>query len=266
MLGFNGGLRGKRRGPATDAASGLWSPNEQSVAKREDAWPYGMAANPNFSSVSLLLHMDGSNNSTTFTDSSSTARPINRFGDAKISTTQSKFSGASGLFDGTGDYLTTTIASAIGTGPYTFEGFFYPVDNSSWRTILTVGGIAVYWHQGAVIGYGGNIPGSDLRSKQGQFGSKPALSLNTWHHFALTRTSNGIVYVFADGLQGGLSLGTSSNTVTGNTFNASSTAMNIASNGAGGEFFNGYLDELRIARDAVYTTNFTPPTAPFPEA
>jgi hypothetical protein len=43
MLGFNGGLVGKER-LATSAAlgaSGLWLPNEQSVAKRASKWPAG---------------------------------------------------------------------------------------------------------------------------------------------------------------------------------------------------------------------------------
>lgn len=39
MLGFNGGLLGARRVPTTGAASGLWVPNEQSVAQRAGIWP-----------------------------------------------------------------------------------------------------------------------------------------------------------------------------------------------------------------------------------
>ena len=39
MLGFNGGLIGTRRVPTLQSASGLWLPNEQSVAKRTGIWP-----------------------------------------------------------------------------------------------------------------------------------------------------------------------------------------------------------------------------------
>ena len=39
MLGFNGGLMGVRKVPTSGAASGLWAPNEQSVAKRAGIWP-----------------------------------------------------------------------------------------------------------------------------------------------------------------------------------------------------------------------------------
>lgn len=50
MLGFNGGLLGKERlaSSAILGASGLWLPNEQSVAKRADKWPYGPTEVPNF--------------------------------------------------------------------------------------------------------------------------------------------------------------------------------------------------------------------------
>ena len=59
---------------------------------------------PYYSAVSLLLPMDGTNGSTTFTDSSLNGLTVTAVGNAQISTTQSKYGGASGYFDGTGDY------------------------------------------------------------------------------------------------------------------------------------------------------------------
>jgi len=41
MLGFNGGLLGVRKVPTTSNATGLWFPNEQSVAQRAGIWPLG---------------------------------------------------------------------------------------------------------------------------------------------------------------------------------------------------------------------------------
>lgn len=43
MLGFNGGLIGKRRVPTTLASSGLWLPNEQSIAQGAAIWPKEVA-------------------------------------------------------------------------------------------------------------------------------------------------------------------------------------------------------------------------------
>jgi len=81
---------------------------------------------PNFADVSLLLHMDGSNGSTTFTDSSSNGLTVTANGNAQISTTQSKFGGSSAYFDGNGDYLTASHASNFnfGSGDFTAEVWF----------------------------------------------------------------------------------------------------------------------------------------------
>jgi hypothetical protein len=43
MLGLNSGLIGVRRVPTTGSASGLWVPNEQSLAQRAGIWPAGPA-------------------------------------------------------------------------------------------------------------------------------------------------------------------------------------------------------------------------------
>jgi hypothetical protein len=50
MLGFNGGLLGKRRVLNLEVASGLWFQNEQGVAKREGIWPLGIT-NINVASI-----------------------------------------------------------------------------------------------------------------------------------------------------------------------------------------------------------------------
>jgi hypothetical protein len=43
MIGFNSGLLGTRRVPTSASASGLWVPNEQSLAKRASIWPIFVA-------------------------------------------------------------------------------------------------------------------------------------------------------------------------------------------------------------------------------
>jgi len=52
-----------------------------------------------------LLHMNGTDAATAFTDE--TGKTWTAQGNAQIDTGQSKFGGASGLFDGTGDYIDT---------------------------------------------------------------------------------------------------------------------------------------------------------------
>ena len=82
---------------------------------------------PYYSAVSLLLPMDGTNGSTTFTDSGPNALTVTPTS-ATISTTQSKY-GASGYFNGTSAYLTAaSSAITLGTSDFTIEFWVYPLD------------------------------------------------------------------------------------------------------------------------------------------
>jgi len=109
-----------------------------------------------YNSCSLLMHFSGSNGSTTFIDNSPSVKSISAFGNAQISTVQSKFGGSSGYFDGSGDYLTTTYNTTTydwWTTDYTIECFIYPNDSSSLSTGLSpvlignlqAGGGINYW-------------------------------------------------------------------------------------------------------------------------
>jgi len=84
---------------------------------------YPAGQDPYVNNVSLMLSMDGANNSTTFIDSSQNALAVTAVADAKISTAQSKFGGSAAYFDGTGDYLTvaSNAAIAFGLGDFTIE-------------------------------------------------------------------------------------------------------------------------------------------------
>jgi hypothetical protein len=77
--------------------------------------------------VELCLNMNGSDGSTTFTDSSDAARTVTAYGNAQIDSAQSKFGGASGLLDGTGDYLTVPDAVELRhtNSPFTFDCWVY---------------------------------------------------------------------------------------------------------------------------------------------
>jgi hypothetical protein len=86
------------------------------------------AADGNDAFTKILLHMDGTNGSTTFTDTNAggSAHTWTANGNAQISTAQSKFGGASGLFDGTGDYITTPDHAdyTLGSGDFTIDLWF----------------------------------------------------------------------------------------------------------------------------------------------
>ena len=106
MIGFNGGLIGKDRSTSfSQSVPGVWNLGEQLKAKRAGLWAANADEDPYFNNVSLLLRGNGINGSTTIIDESATPKTVTVYGNAQISTAQSKFGGASIYLDGTGDYL-----------------------------------------------------------------------------------------------------------------------------------------------------------------
>ena len=83
---------------------------------------------PYYGNVSLLLHMNGSSSDSIY-DYSQYNNSITKFGNASLSSNQSKYGGSSAYFDGNGDYLTTNSSAnlAFGTNDFTFECWFYTV-------------------------------------------------------------------------------------------------------------------------------------------
>ncbi len=215
---------------------------------------------PNFGDVSLLLRADGS----PLRDSSPDPKVITAVGNAAYSTAQAKFGSGSIAFDGNGDYLTcgTNAGYAMGTGDFTLEGFVYVTSfTNPYQTIFRTREGAVNSTTGYSIGVLGT--GTPLGSQSFFFytngivvTANNTVSLNTWHHVACTR-SGSTLRLFIDGVQGVSAT---------NSQNFTDSTGFIGAVFSTQEFFNGYIDELRITKGvARYTANFTPPTAPFPD-
>ena len=167
--------------------------------------------------------------------------------------------GASMECDGSGDYLSLAYDADFnfGTGSFTVEAFVFPKDLSGSQGIYATNG-----------GEGGNpkfiiyLDGATPKAHVNGFGSSvffnatATISANEWNHLAFVR--NGSTwYWFVNGTQAG----TGSNS-TNITFNNVATTI-----GYGGESgntpINGFISDLRVVKGtAVYTSNFTPPTAP----
>ena len=213
-----------------------------------------------YSSCSLLLHFDGNNGSTTFTDNSPSPKTVTSNNGAAISTAQSKFGGASGLFDGTDDYLSTPTNTAfyLSTGNWTVETWVYK------RT--TGKQIIVGQTQNNSSPYAGwviHVNASELFTFEGSGGvnitsTTVTVPLNTWTHLAAVKLGSNITLY-----QNGVSV----KSVTAPTVSDYSTQLVIGqySNYSAGAAWNGYIDELRITKGvARYTGNFTPQTSAFP--
>lgn len=203
---------------------------------------------PHWANVAALLHMDGPNNSTTFTDE--TGKIWTPAGDAKVSTAQAKF-GQSAAFDGSGDWIDGPSSAdfTFGTGDFTIEGWAYWTASNS-RSVIGFGvGLSIYRANNGVCYFFDPAIGNNVVLA----GINP--SLNNWHHFLLSRAS-GTVRLFLNG--------TSGSPATWAT-NVTTSNMRIGANASGGANMSGYIDEVRVTKGvARYTSNFTPPAAPFP--
>lgn len=232
--------------------------------------PAGIGAyDPNFSSVTMLLHFDGSNNSTTFTDSSAAPLTLTANGNAKISTTQSKFGGASGYFDGSGDYLSAAYSSGIDLlgGNFTVECWLYvSAFQTNFTRVMGTGGGAVAWNTTNGLHWilsiiGGNKLSFEIKNSSGNatVTTTAAISQATWTHVCVS-VSGSTAYVGIDGTVVSGSIGTVSRPSTNPTFNLATLPGEAATNNG----FNGYIDDLRIKKTALYTANYTVPSQPFP--
>jgi hypothetical protein len=215
----------------------------------------------------LLLNCNGSNNSTTFTDSSSDARTVTRT-NTVISTTQSKFGGSSAYFSNSGtDALAVTNTFNLSECDWTVEFFFYlnnldgisnnprlfSIEKSgeSWGILLYDSAPARFasWNR---FGTGSSVEMYDYINSS----NRQEISLTTWHHFAMTKDNN-TYRMFFNGYQIGMKA-ESSYTPSGNVvLTIGGCRLNYQYNK-----LNAYMDDFRvITGKALYTSNFTPPTS-----
>lgn len=210
---------------------------------------------PNFNNVVLLMHMDGTNNSTTFTDVK--GKSIARTGDAVISTAQSKFGSASAYFDGNGDYLSSSISSDFQffNNDFTIELFIYLLQTRN-NTLITTRETGI--GQAITMFVSGNkLGGFAGNTTYGSIGTD--ISLNAWNHLALVRAGNQLLG-FINGIQ---------QWSAGFAHNLSEGRLLIGSDAAtgGSNHTCGYMDEIRITKGlARYTATFTVPTTAFPNS
>ena len=204
-----------------------------------------------------------------FVDNSSNAHTITPTGNVEISAfnpfgQESEYAvgenKGSTYFDGDGDYLTLadTTAGAFGTDDFTLEFWIYNIGNAnSLSAVLTTynGNNAakhwglqidrdsegnIYWYYSITLGINSSVK----------------LNKNTWTHIAVVRNSSTTT-MYVNGVSGG--------SFSDNTNYVSPSGLSIGSdlNSPSAYEMTGYLSNVRIVKGtALYTTNFTPPTAP----
>jgi hypothetical protein len=214
------------------------------------------APRTNETNTQLLTHQNRvSYNNSQPIDESGIRNIITRNGNSSAGTFSPHVpTGWSGYFDGTGDYLTAPTNAAFSfDGNFTVETWLYPTAFSNYK--------GIYSNTNAInstgFHFGLNANGNIFIYYNGGFvvTSSNAMTLNAWNHVAVVRNS-GVVYIYING-----SVSTNSWTTSASFTNA---ACVIGTNpGPGTEYYFGYISNLRIVKGtAVYTGNFTPPTAP----
>jgi hypothetical protein len=203
----------------------------------------------------LLLHMNGTDGSTSFIDSSASTHTVTATGDAQIDTAQSKFGGASGLFDGSGDYLSLADSSDwyFGTGDFTID-FWVRWDGAPGSRQDLCGQIGdsynkwyFCWQAGGYLELYVKVSGSTKIDVKAMWNPSTA----TCYHIAIVRYGTTFK-IFVDGVDKPSSGGTDSDAMPDIASELKIGTAEIA--------FKGWIDEFRISKGiAPWTAAFTPP-------
>jgi len=211
----------------------------------------------NDSDTVLLLHMNGTDASTDFIDDNGKGRSavgVSAIGNAQIDTAQSYFGGASGLFDGTGDYLLLNHDLALGSGDWTIETWLRPNDNSNnqaifdGRPLSTNGAYPLLSFNAGTLRY--FVNGTEVLT------GTTSLSTGTWYHVAVVKNS-GTLKLYVNGSEDD----SVADTVT--YLSPEYAVVGISGSTRTSIPLNGHLDELRVSTTARYTAGFTAPTESF---
>jgi hypothetical protein len=209
-----------------------------------------------------LLHFTGPDASTSFVDSAT--RTWTPGGNAQVDTSQSKFGGASGQFDGVGDFVTVPahVDFVLGSGDFTIDCWFRVAPAGTNQLILAGQLDSTATAAGSAWFIERQVTTAVMRffvSNGSSFFIVTGTSQYTdvinpgWHHLAAVRIGN-VLRMFIDGVQQGGDVA-----FTGSV----QSPVSSLSVGRGGEVagseWNGWIDEFRmIVGRAAWTANFKP--------
>lgn len=220
-----------------------------------------VGGDPYWNQVSSLLHMDGTDGSTSFIDEKGNIWTA--AGNAKLTTAAPLYGTASGTFDGTGDIVSASSAAwnDLSTGDFTIEfAFKGPLTKDS--TVLSK-------RTGGATGWAIEVRATGsiwLRAAINGTYHEPALqtavgvvAANTLSRICLQRSST-TYSIFAEGVQ------IITQTYSGSLDNSGNALRIGSANAAGEDYLLAVVDEYRITKGiARYTSaGYTPSSSPFP--
>ena len=190
---------------------------------------------------------NSSNNFALTATGTPSVQPFSPF--APTSAYSTSVNGGSLISNAAANYLSipSTSTLAFGTGDFTIEYWAYTNVSGQYQQCFyngSTGGMQLYLNPSQQFTYSHSGVGELIISTI-------AVNLNTWNHVAVSRSS-GTTKTFVNGVQAG---------TLADTTNWTNTTYKILSEGASPTY--GYISNFRVVKGtALYTSNFTPPTAP----
>ncbi len=172
---------------------------------------------------------------------------------------------ASVCFDGSGDYLEISDDGSLefGSGDFTVEFWYYGSDTDQYATLTTKGAIVDGSSTGNWIIILNQYVTGDISIYVADYSlggpmlntSGDVLIDNQWNHIAFVRNGTSFnIYV------NGVSKASQTSSL---TFGNNASNVIIGKDPVYGRDLSGFISDYRIVKGtAVYTSNFTPPTAP----
>jgi hypothetical protein len=221
---------------------------------------------------SLLMHFDGANNGTTFTDTSENNRAFTRVGTPVTSTTTSKFGSACLDFSGAGNYLTTPDSPNLRLGSNWTIELWHKFKTNHFATtscflackgLPGTGYLNQAWYCGLNTAAGAaKLTFCPANNTTAIYVNYPySTDTTNWHHISFNCIAN-VLTAYVDG-------------VVIATATLGAGAVPALYEGTGPLYVGGwnygtantegdYMDELIITSGAAIRTGpFTPPNAPF---
>lgn len=229
--------------------------------------PYSFATctTGNYASTTLLLHMNGTDGGTTFTDDSSSGlSPSSVNGNAQTDTDRFQFGTAAMLMDASGDYLeyANNAAFELGSGDFTMDAWIY-VDSASAgeRGIIGHG-----WNTGADGEFAWRCNNNDASTVTLSLdinrsgvptafnGAAGGVNKDEWVWVGAKRSGNNMT-LWVNGSQSGSTHDWTGDTLGGNSDTLQIGRSNVAT-------FDGSIDELRLVKGSAEDLSVVP-TQPY---
>jgi hypothetical protein len=210
----------------------------------------------------LMLHMDGTDEATTFTDSSSSGHTITASGQTNIEKDQAVFA-QSGQFDGTDDYLSIPDSADwnFGTGDFTIDFWVYAINSTGQVIGQSLDG-STNWYirfNSGIVEFGYIL----ATINKALYKTVDNISTSTWTHLEVSRSGADIL-IFINGQKQILDITTAISTTSMPDLSDPLIIGCRVYSTTKDRDYNGYIDELRVSKGICrHTDTFIPLQVPY---